>query len=533
MPRCWRPACHAGGALGILPPSGMACREAVHLGPHDLLYICGKFPGRFSDSLARIRRLERLKAVRSKQATTRRAAKRRRESPRGVGLLVVHGIGVQRHGQTVNDVMKCIEAAVSAVGRFETKPPGSDSGEIRAQITIPGRDPIDLLAREAYWDKNVSAPTPRTVLWWCLLFFPVFLLQSAMAWGIRHLDQSPIPEAKFSLNVFAEIGTYKKLFGALLPMLTAWLLAIVLAPIALVVLLLLLLTHLFLSTFAQEAPLLRGIDHILTAYIGDAWVYVSEDQEESLVDFVSAALKRLKTERRRVFVVAHSQGAEIARRAILSGEVPSGFVAVGSGENQLGFPRIVRRNPGLLMAFWGMLLIYPVFFYHALVALWSDFVLTARSVLESMAVLVGGAPPSLYLGQALWPILVFAAITFGMSVLGRKFLKVPDDLGKVTSCRTIIVRSPFDPVAFGQGLADQECRTVAFPPGEKIWREHVEYWKRPETGLAILDMITNGPARSPALASSLVKTLRWAVTLLLVVPGVTVVFLLGKILSPW
>ncbi|WP_159501227.1 hypothetical protein [Microbacterium sp. 18062] len=182
---------------------------------------------------------------------------------------------------------------------------------------------------------------------------------------------------------------------------------------------------------------------------------------------------------------------------------------MGSGETQLGMLRTLRRSPLLPVALWAHALIAPALFgilvascwrllSTACITLWemgqqlvaaawtgsasaaSDAAVTAEA---SSDALFRAAFEFLPGGIALLAVL---SVTLVLVVLTRRW---PADVPRQPECEVMIVKSLLDPVCLGPVKPGSPVRYVPTAPLRHWHREHMRYFKKAHTGIALVEAL--------------------------------------------
>lgn len=299
-------------------------------------------------------------------------------------VLFVHGIGEQRRGVTLQEFGgSLVDSARARYGAGNVRdvdadlPRTSMTPDHRAVlVTRPGEAPMRVLLAESCWAEEVKAPSWGALMAWLTSTVP-FLVQRAVDAGMRRssrkIDRTggvlnlaygtlrllqnvfAVALSLFVLGALLTVGLVaslspvrKRLFDSGRTGLPPW--AYVGAVLALVAIGLVLRYEpldpleqaaLVAATALPAVVLLSLSDRlrsIVVGFIGDSYALLHEDgAQNAIVDRVAADLSWLESAANGapVVVVAHSQGAEIARR-VLAGRAPAaapiaGLVTFGAG----------------------------------------------------------------------------------------------------------------------------------------------------------------------------------------------------------
>lgn len=191
--------------------------------------------------------------------------------------------------------------------------------------------PTSWMFAESWWAEEFSPPPARVMLRWALEVAPVVILGHFAA-SLARLRTLP----RFSV---------KRLVGGLVGI------VLYLASLAmLIVCLLSLLVLMILGAIPipRLGAFARGVAAKLAASMGDSYVLVASASEfDAMISRVESDLAWLASHCDRVAVVAHSQGAVIAHRALNRVTSPKVrlFVTIGSGLSKLSEIGMLRTRP--------------------------------------------------------------------------------------------------------------------------------------------------------------------------------------------
>jgi pimeloyl-ACP methyl ester carboxylesterase len=299
-------------------------------------------------------------------------------------VLFVHGIGEQRRGATLEEFGgSLVDSARTWYGAGNVRdvsaelPVTSTTPDHRAVlVTRPGEAPMRVLLAESCWAEEVKAPRWGALMRWLASTVP-FIVQRAVDGGMRR-SASRLDATGGALNlVFSALRLVQNVFAVALSLLVLGGLFAVglvarLSPIrkrlfdsathgfplwayagAVLTLIpiVLRLHHGTSSAFEQTAlvaatalpaivllSLSDRLRSIVVGFIGDSYALLHADgSHNAIVHRVAADLSWLETAAGAapVVVVAHSQGAEVARRALAgraAGTAPlAGLVTFGAG----------------------------------------------------------------------------------------------------------------------------------------------------------------------------------------------------------
>ncbi|RKT36077.1 hypothetical protein DEU34_0583 [Microbacterium sp. AG1240] len=398
-----------------------------------------------------------------------------------VVLLCIHGIGRQRQGETAADVARAVALGAESIkARFESLDDGDDDHTgPRLRFTLDDGQTVTLRFHDGWWDEQVVAPAMRVPLWWALRVTPFVLWNTAALWAF---DLDELQSRRFGAGHAARV---------LLPFL-AMVACFFLAPLAIVVALVAL-------VLSWPVPAVRrGIRRVLVDWLGDAWSYRSNLLDESVVQRLTDAATDAASDGATVMLVGHSQGGEIGRRVALDAPVASS-VWVGSGESQLSALRVLQRSRWLPPVLVLAAVLFPPLF--ALVASrgWDlvrgavglPFVLlcaTGADDLDGAWAFVGTA-----LGSAALDLLVVGVIV-ALAALIARAARPPADLLQQPAGQVMVVKSLLDPVCLGPNAGEALVRYVPLSRPREWLLEHVRYFDKKETGLAVLEAVFGSAA---------------------------------------
>jgi hypothetical protein len=263
-----------------------------------------------------------------------------------VGLLFVHGIGHHEAGATLRHMG--ISVAKYVERRFASQP------DVQVRIETAGtrlgpEDAVNLIIEtrtgptlwrmgEARWDGSFAEPTVGDVVRWGLLVAPWILHREAFWWWGRH--------GRLGLR-----GGVRRFFTSLLSFGLRFL-GFTLAGVALQVLVLVSLAFVWLR------PVRHMLDVILVRSVGDAYRFINDpDALAAMSVIVAEKLRRLCASCGSVMVIAHSQGAAVARAALEVADPPTNFkrlITLGAGLTKLHALQELAHRAGFL-TYWTVL----------------------------------------------------------------------------------------------------------------------------------------------------------------------------------
>jgi hypothetical protein len=243
-----------------------------------------------------------------------------------LGVLFVHGIGEQPRGDTLlafgEPLIRCIRAWIDGreIGEadvIESKLSASESGSEEPahavlEITVGKRPPLTWLLAESWWADEFSRPPFMKLAGWLLTIGPWAIISHASRW-LRHAPRVQVPYQLLKIVLAIPLSMLMQLVVASLA-LVAWL------PIPVL-------------RNAISGFLLR-----ITGTLGDSYVLLENPiQQAAAVGALRQNVEWLSGHCDKVAVVAHSQGAAIARLALAGRRHPKVCVLVtfGSGVAKL------------------------------------------------------------------------------------------------------------------------------------------------------------------------------------------------------
>lgn len=405
-----------------------------------------------------------------------------------LGIVCVHGIGRQVPGQTAAEVLGAVEAGVTQLGgefvRLPTNAGDGHGAALRASMTLPESECYEVEFHDGWWDERVLSPKPGVVLGWVWRIFPFALWSTVALWAFDLASLSV--SASRRQDLLSMLLTLLLAFGVIV---AAPFIALALAMV---------------SAASLVPSLSRRIVDVLSLRIGDAWLYRSDSLDESVIAEITSLVERVADDSDVTLLVGHSQGAEIGRRVALGGRV-HGCVWVGSGESQLGMLRTFRRSRWVPPVLWSMIIAWPAAFAFYLsvsieglqkllgpVAIaWQD--LTAAGAIVSTESLKEMS--NAIFRHSLYELVVqvgFLALLLVGFVLLSRLSTSPPDMHEQPECEVMAVKSLIDPVCFGP---NKDGAAVRYVPVERPYHlEHVRYFEKPATGVAILEAILGSEA---------------------------------------
>lgn len=389
-----------------------------------------------------------------------------------VGLVCVHGIGMQAKDSMSGDVHRTIELAVEELdGRVELIDAGyTDRADLtvrRILIELPGVECFELDIYDAWWDQLVRPPTYATVMKWLIRTVP-FVVLAGVVGSMEDLSRwreqtEPNPRGRDRVPV--EGG---------LPLLVS----LVVTP----------LIYLALPIVVAVSRLPKkgaGLRQMFTHVLGDAWLYKSGDCDRTAIPHIASIVESASQNSDVTMLLGHSQGAELSRQ--VAGRTNLDIdtcIWVGSGQLPLTLLRTMTRYRVRLPLALAVFLTYPA----AFTVFFSIF---APSMLLAGFLRVNGLPEAEYMALGPRYLLPFAGVilvTILILVLNRQ--RRVDEHDVDADCRTIAIKSPLDPVAFGPLEGREIIRYIRPSSRPAEWvSEHTSYFEKPATGRIILEAI--------------------------------------------
>lgn len=250
-----------------------------------------------------------------------------------VGMVLVHGIGAQQRGQMLRTVGEACGSVLTdmdvAVSFGESRLAAADAPS-QVRMTCDSRS---VLLVESHWADLIPAPSYGTVARWLAVVAPFtaigLLRQLPARW--REIVASDGRASAYAWLVGAVLGRF--LFSVLL--FPLWF-----GPLLLVVL---------IGGLFGRAGAAR-VQQVISGVIGDSYVFVDDPvARAAILERVASDLRWAAGRTERLIVVAHSQGAHVARGAIdmvALGDVEVSLWTLGSGERKLQeLEQVSRRAP--------------------------------------------------------------------------------------------------------------------------------------------------------------------------------------------
>jgi len=458
-----------------------------------------------------------------------------------VGLVVVHGIGVQPSGTTARDVLDGLDHAT--VRSVDRDPPWSHEDAAREHIVVrrqlvPGGPFVELLVVDAWWDDVVkigSGLRRRLRTWlWGLRVVPLMLLLSAAAGMAAAMERSDrrvavTPPPAWAPYASVLTGAPRGTWGWLLRGLHSALLRFLVLPPFLFVVLLIGLPLMQIAdvvwrtlTRSGTSPPGKLLDLVLLLICGDAWAFVGDpDRRERILRRVRDTLEWTHARCGSIVLVGHSLGGAISRALISAGTKADQLVTVGSGANLLGVLFNTARKPQVSIIAWVILLGYPAFVATLFTLFVQDVATYTSSIFNGFRdALAGRNGAGSFLEEALRIetrnilILICFAVLLGMArlLIGRMRFDPSTLRPPIESWWD--VSSRYDPVCVGGHVIEDGVHGVdvvnATRPGQ-LPREHVAYFGNPAVAEVIAAALASaecGRYIEPAIRAPAEKV-RW------------------------
>ncbi|MCI9888691.1 hypothetical protein JT358_09495 [Micrococcales bacterium 31B] len=496
------------------------------------------------------------------------------------GVVAVHGIGRQREGDAAGEATQCLERFAPSDLRVESTflyggsckvplPSGSRSAGTAGrpaallwprapQVVVAGAsvDTLDhelsitpkgsktgkarpLLVTEAYWDNLVQPPASHRLTLWCTVMAATVMWHYASTALFLDFDAWRTGRRGGSF--------WRRTVGPWLSMIFNAFFFTVATPLVAVATFIAGLALGLVQYAAPRSRLARAAHSALSDTVGDAWAYTSTDQGPILVAAVRRRIEEVREQCERVIVVGHSQGAELARRALVEGARAEGFGSIGSGQLVLGAIQLARKSLLVLVMAWLSIVMFPLALY--LSSFWVQQIalgvaasvgsLWDRATGASGLAAVGQAPapnPTHAPTEPAMPASITAAVERGLTavlefplhyaltLLGFAlfcalifvFHRRPVESRWGGSVRRIDVYNTFDPVSFGAAqFPDARAIRPRFTLRTlgQVWttiaHAHTQYWQHRTTGVAMWDLILERSSPVPARRTPSETRIAW------------------------
>lgn len=269
-----------------------------------------------------------------------------------LGILLVHGIGVQRSGETLiqwgDALLKTISAATGGKVQVMAGPAeiANDTGsntETTVHLTAGDMQEKWLMV-EGWWAEAFMAPTYMELVSWSFRGLPwTFALHFAQNFRKTFRHEKPVVASLLKVKVIIQ-----------------FLAAMVLAPIFIALLALVLLVGLI--PIPQLRSLLLQIQGVLISTVGDSLAFLESPLRAALIRTkVQNGLKRIKEVCDHTVIIAHSQGAAVVldnlggipeqrngaslKQPEMFALKPDRLITFGAGINKLGDLKSINNLP--------------------------------------------------------------------------------------------------------------------------------------------------------------------------------------------
>jgi hypothetical protein len=266
-----------------------------------------------------------------------------------LGILIVHGIGRHRQGDTLvrwgdalgrwleDWTLRCDPALAVQFTSVRLHPADPEPAHGVLEITGEEGSARWLLA-EAWWADDFSTPSYRQLAAWSIHALPITLL--SLVFGAARRTQSRMKNGTWLSRIY---------FGAffLLWIIGGLPLALVICPLLVGLLLTLLVVGLLPIPAVRSG--VAATQRLLTGTVGDSLILLESPlQSAAMTGRVITGLDHLRAaDCQKILVVAHSQGAAIVKRALAApteGAPIDTLITVGSGIKRLEELTSVKRG---------------------------------------------------------------------------------------------------------------------------------------------------------------------------------------------
>jgi pimeloyl-ACP methyl ester carboxylesterase len=442
-----------------------------------------------------------------------------------IGLVVVHGIGPQRCGDTAGQVLDGLDAVT--IRLQDCDPPWSHDDPTRAYVVvrrqlIPDGPEVDLLVVDAWWDDVVGIEAGlrrRLRTWlWSLRVAPLMLQVSAAAGMASAMERSQrrvaetTPTRWQSSAVFLT-GARSGEWGWILRALHSALLRFLVLPPFLLVGLIVFLPMLQIIdtiwrilTRAKNSSAGTLLDLALRLTCGDAWAFVSDSERRArILRRVRDTLEWADARCDSVVLVGHSQGGAISRALISEGARADQLVTVGSGANLLGVLLNTARKPQVSIISWLMLIGYPAFVVSLFVRFTQDIVAYAQIILGALAdTLTGRYSVSSFMAEVIheeipnFILLLGILLLMGVARLAMGWIHFDPSTLRPPIASWWDVTSVYDPVCVGGHVMEKDVHGVDVVNSTRprdLPREHITYFGNPAVSGVIVAALASAQGK--------------------------------------
>lgn len=438
------------------------------------------------------------------------------DAPFDLGVLFVHGIGNQPERSTLEEgggLAHTLRRWLGAedVREVELSQAPGDPASGRVAVDVGGRS-LNVLVAEGWWASAVPAPGAWRLLMWLFQVVPLVVprvLDAGLRRSSVRMDKAdwwrPLFFGSALARLVQNVFTVAATLGFLLALFVLWALALprtaidklrraepsagdgpvlvpVLAGTALGAGVLLALPGtttkqgvvavVVMLVLITGWTLPRLLNTTLANFIGDCHALLRlPPVERAMVERVESSLGWLESAvgGAPVVVVAHSQGAEIARRVLEERSTPvRGLVTYGSGIAKLDAVDRLRRSPwrsgvALLLRFVSAVLVVA-----AAALVWSDPGSLSTLALALVLLLVAPAPMA-------------RARALLRSVVGERFTADRLGVGPEKVGRWADFQTANDPVSEGAlPLEEPWGSSTEIVNGRVLLLDHIRYWRNVE-----------------------------------------------------
>jgi hypothetical protein len=300
-------------------------------------------------------------AMRGGRVGVRRVSSGHRRNPAGrrkdLGVLFVHGVGDQERGQTLSlwgdaltDWLRgwsgddAVDVTAAHLVLDDTDPAAPAYLDLTVSLGTAGSDQrhvVQWRLAEAWWAQSFGPPRFREMAVWGFTVAPYALIGHF----VSRLERAWVAAGGPVLTSAARIG---RVAASLLEVAVAVLLAPLAALAVLVVLLL------SAVPVTRVRALAASLQRAISRTVGDSFILLgSATRAAAIVHRVEHDVRWLADRSDALVVVAHSQGAEVAHRAVRSTRPRRlrRLVTVGSGQTKLAALSALRGS-GAARSVW-------------------------------------------------------------------------------------------------------------------------------------------------------------------------------------
>ena len=394
------------------------------------------------------------------------------ERPADLGVLLVHGIGRQVEGETLQTAAGTLTSWLQTlpdcrvtVQHCHLKPSLRNSPDPAATLlgVKHGGKCDRLLIAESHWANEFDPPETGKVARWLLTSGSWLALRETMATAVGRVRDWPLLRGSQLLPLLA--GFFVGIPAAIL----------ILFPIQITLLLALLISSLPLpGVAALAARILKLVSEVL----GDCYIYESDPiAVEAICTKIRSDLDWLRRRSKVTVILAHSQGAALAFR-LLSRNAELRYaklITFGAGIKKLVImPRIESAHA------WGLTIVSGIWLYTLL--LFSALSIAREDVLQSMAAIqlnqpvAGNQTAGLAWFYIIGVYLICGGALAAASLPQRKELDCfKDDIDALCDVDWTDLFASADPVPGGRLLESASC-------DEKDWKTSATRFHCSEVG---------------------------------------------------